>query len=135
MRPRFLVPVLLVGLVACSSAAETDAPSHSAGSADASGDPSAAALSVGLADFMIDPSDVEVVATTVTIDVTNDGPTPHNLSVRDADDEVVLATADLGAGEAETISGELEPGEYTIFCALAGHESLGMSATLTVTAP
>jgi len=39
---------------------------------------------------------------------------------------------DLSTGESETISAELEPGEYTIFCSLAGHESLGMRGSLTV---
>jgi plastocyanin len=32
----------------------------------------------------------------------------------------------------ETISGTLEPGDYTMFCSLAGPESLGMRGTLTV---
>ena len=129
MRTKFLIPALLIGLVACSSTAESDAPASVAPSADA---PSADALTVSVADFMIEPSDLEINGTTVTIDVTNDGPTPHNLSIRDADGEVLLATADLSVGDMETITGELEPGEYTIFCSLGGHESLGMSGTLTV---
>ena len=132
MRTRFLLPALLVGLVACSAPAESDAPESSAPSADA---PSSQALSVSVADFMIDPSDLEVAGPTVTIDVTNDGPTPHNLSIRDSEGEVLFATADLSVGDMETITEELDPGEYTIFCSLGGHESLGMSGTLTVTAP
>ncbi|CAN5253902.1 hypothetical protein BH23CHL9_BH23CHL9_08050 [soil metagenome] len=122
MRTSFLLPVLLLGLVACS--ASDDGASTDAAGADA--------LTVTVSDFMIDPSDLEVAGTTVTIDVVNDGPTPHNLSVRDADGEVVMATEDLSTDETETISAELEPGEYTIFCSLAGHESLGMSGTLNV---
>jgi len=35
----------------------------------------------------------------------------------------------------QTITGDLEAGDYTIFCSLAGHESLGMSGMLTVSAP
>jgi plastocyanin len=97
--------------------------------------PPADALAVSVLDFMIDPAELEVTGPTVTIAVTNDGPTPHNLTVRDAAGDVIIGTDDLGVGESETISGELEPGDYTIFCALAGHESLGMSGTLTVTAP
>jgi plastocyanin len=83
---------------------------------------------------MIDPSDLSVAGPSVVFDVTNDGPTPHNFSVRTSDGEVVLATEDLAVGATETLSGTLEPGDYVIFCSLAGHESLGMSGTLTVTA-
>lgn len=128
MRTRFLIPALLLGLAACSSTpAESDVPASEPGA------PAADALVVTLSDFMIDPSELEVAGPTVTIDVTSDGPTPHNLTVRDEAGEVVMATTDLSTDGTETITGELEPGEYTIFCSLAGHESLGMSGTLTVT--
>jgi plastocyanin len=126
MRIRTLFPALLIGLVGCSSSpAETPPPSVDAPLADA--------ITISVADFMIDPSEVEASGPTVSFEVTNDGPTPHNLTVRDESDEVVMATADLSVGESETVSAELEPGTYTIFCSLAGHESLGMSGTLTVT--
>ena len=126
MRIRFLSPILLLALVACSAPAESDAP-PSVAAADA--------LAVNLMDFLIDPSELEATGPTVTIEVTSEGPTPHNLTVRDAAGEVVMATADLSTGDTETISADLEPGAYTILCSLAGHESLGMSGTLTVTAP
>ncbi|CAN5364595.1 hypothetical protein BH24CHL10_BH24CHL10_09480 [soil metagenome] len=130
MRLKFLIPALLIGLVACSSPAESNAPASDAPASEA---PSAEALAVSVADFMIDPSALEVTGSTVTIDVTNDGPTPHNLTVRDQAGEVVMATADLSVDGTETITAELEPGDYTMFCSLAGHESLGMVRTLTVT--
>ncbi len=119
----WLTILTLLGLVACSS----PAPSSS--------QTSEATLAVSLADFMIDPMEAEITGPTVTISVTNDGPTPHNLTVRDAADDVVMGTEDLSVGDSETITAELEPGEYTIFCALPGHESLGMSGSLTVMAP
>jgi plastocyanin len=131
MRTRFLFPALLIGLVACSAPA--DGPTGSESSP--SGAPAADGLAVSVADFMIDPSDLEAAGPTVTMHVTNDGPTPHNLTIRDEADEIVAATADLRVGESETLSAELEPGTYTIFCSLAGHESLGMSGTLIVTGP
>jgi plastocyanin len=95
--------------------------------------PASTALEIGVADFMIEPVAVETAGPTVTITVINDGPTPHNLTVRDADGTVVMGTEDLSVGDTETITGELDPGEYVIFCALPGHESLGMRGTLTVT--
>ena len=129
MGTRFLLPALLLGLVACAAPAESEAPASEAPASAA-----AESVAINLMDFMIEPSDVEVAGPTVTIDVASDGPTPHNLTVRDASGQVVMGTEDLSAGDTATISAELEPGDYTIFCALAGHESLGMSGTLTVTA-
>ena len=117
-----LIVLMLLGLVACSAPASSDTPP-------------AGALTVSVADFMIDPAEVEISGSTVTISVTNDGPTPHNLTVRDAAGDVVVGTEDLSVGDSETITAELEPGDYIFFCALPGHESLGMSGTLTVTAP
>ena len=119
MRPTLLVGVA-VALVACSPQAGSAPP-----------DP----IAISVADFMIDPEDVILDGPSVTFEVTNDGPTPHNFTVRNEADEVVAATADLSAGESETLGAELEPGAYTIFCSLAGHESLGMRGTLTVTGP
>jgi len=127
MRTRILIPALLLGLVACSTPAASDQTSESPVAADA--------IAINLADFMIDPSQLEAVGPTVILEVTSDGPTPHNLTVRNAAGDVLMATDDLSAGDTDTISGELEPGEYTIFCSFAGHESLGMSGTLTVAAP
>ena len=130
MCTRLLFPALLLALVGCSAPVASQAPSSDA-SASAAGELTA----INVMDFMIEPSDLEIAGPTVAIEVTNDGPTPHNLTVRDASGMVVMGTEDLSVGESATINGELEAGEYTIFCALPGHESLGMSGTLTVIAP
>ena len=123
----WLTVLTLLGLVACSG--------PTASGSQTPDEPPTGALTVSVADFMIDPGEVEIAGPTVTISVTNDGPTPHNLTVRDAAGDVAMGTEDLSVGDSETITAELEPGDYTIFCALPGHESLGMSGTLTVTAP
>ncbi len=135
MRTTFLIPLLALGVAACSTApAGSASPALSAAtSASESAAPASDAIEVSVLDFMLEPSSVEVTGSTVTFNVTNDGPTPHNFTVRDASGEVLMATEDLSVGGTETISGELEPGEYTIFCSLPGHESLGMTGTLTVT--
>lgn len=118
MRTKLLIAAAAVMLVGCAPQA----------------DPSATdAIAITVADFMIGPEDVTATGPRVTFEVMNDGPTPHNFSVRNEAGEVVAATADLSAGESETLEAELVPGDYTIFCSLAGHASLGMSGTLTVT--
>lgn len=117
--------LIAAALVACGGSTATS-PSPSALPTG-----TASAIEVTLADFKITPSELTSGAS-VAIDVTSDGPTPHNLTIRDGADEVVAATDDLSTGESDRIEVELAPGEYTIFCALAGHESLGMRGTLSV---
>lgn len=92
-------------------------------------------LAVALSDFKIEPTSLTADGTLISIAVSNAGPTPHNLTIRDASETVVLATDDLRRDTSTTLDGELAPGSYTLFCALAGHESLGMRASLVVTAP
>lgn len=122
------IGLLATALAACSAASTSPAPSSTV-----SVDPDAISLSV--MDFMLDQPDLEVAGPTVTLEVTNDGPTPHNVAVRTQDGDVVMTTADLSRGESETISADLPPGDYVTFCSLPGHESLGIRGTLTVTAP
>jgi uncharacterized cupredoxin-like copper-binding protein len=43
-----------------------------------------------------------------------------------------LASADLRRDASESLTGQLAAGEYVMSCSLAGHESLGMRATLLV---
>lgn len=122
--PPLVAFALVLALAACAAPdADRSAPADGA---------EPASLTVTVSDFLIEPSELSATGSAVSIDVANDGPTPHNLSVRDAAGEVLMATADLRTGETETITADLEPGEYTIFCSLGGHESLGMSGTLTV---
>ncbi len=125
MRTRLLIGVGVLMLVGCSAqGGESAAPSTGGSATDA--------IPIRVADFMIDPDDVTAAGPAVTFEISNDGPTPHNFTIRNDSDEVVAATGDLSTGESETLNADLEPGTYTIFCSFAGHESLGMSGTLTV---
>jgi uncharacterized cupredoxin-like copper-binding protein len=87
---------------------------------------------VHVRDFSLDPKDVTVQGT-VSLAVTNDGPTIHNVSIRDASGNVVGATKDLKPGQSETLTVGIPAGSYILFCSLPGHESLGIKGTLTVT--
>ena len=98
---------------------------------DGGGDGDAAAggdTSVALSEFALTPAAVTVPAGG-SLKVTNDGTMPHNLSIDGTD----LKTADLAAGESETLDlSALEPGEYQIICAIPGHSDAGMTGTLTL---
>ena len=94
-----------------------------------------AAATITVLDFELDPSTLTVTGSTLSLAVTNEGPTVHNVTVRDDAGTVLFGTADLREGESETVVRPIDPGEYILFCSLAGHESLGIKGTLTVTAP
>ena len=82
-------------------------------------------------DFTLDPLDV-AVAGTVSLAVTNAGPTVHNVAIRDDAGKLLGTTADLKSGASETLTVEIPAGSYILFCTLPGHESLGIKGTLTV---
>ena len=113
-----------LALAACGGAGSaTPSPSTSA---------TPVSITVTLSDFKIEPSDFSA-AGPLAFAVTSAGPTPHNLTLRDASNTTVAASLDLRTGESDSVEvPALAPGEYTLFCSFAGHESLGMRATLTI---
>ena len=114
-----------------SAAPASAAPVSTAPSAAASTAP-ANATAVIVKDFKIEPADIKVQGKTVSLAVTNQGPTIHNVTIRNASGTVIVATRDLKSGESETITATLAPGNYILFCSLPGHESLGTKGTLEV---
>lgn len=68
----------------------------------------------------------------ITIDLTNESSTPHDVAVSD--------DADKELGKSETITGsstsleltDVKAGDYTFFCTVPGHEAAGMKGELTV---
>ena len=83
-------------------------------------------------DFTLDPKDLTVAGSKFALAVTNQGPTLHNITIRAGDGTVLVGTKDLREGGSEVISVDLQPGTYTTFCSLPGHESLGIVGSLTV---
>lgn len=82
---------------------------------------------IDLTEFSI-LGDLKVPVGPVTVSVTNSGTIAHNLSLVDGP-----STPDINAGESSTFSlGELVAGTYQLLCTIPGHESSGMTASLTV---
>ncbi len=86
---------------------------------------------VKVSDFMINPKLVALKAGS-TITIKNDGPTPHDLSIRDPNGRTVLKTATLKPGESKTLELALPAGTYSTYCSLPVHESLGMQGSLVL---
>ena len=140
MSRHFLRAIALGGVVALAACTpSTGAPATGgppASAAATAGPPSPdVSASIQVLDFKLNPNALSVTGTTLSLSVTNAGPTVHNVTVRDAAGTVLFGTKDLREGESETVAQPIAPGTYVLFCSLPGHESLGIKGTLTVVAP
>ena len=88
---------------------------------------------VSLTDFKIGPAKLTAPAGNVRFVVSNDGQSPHNLTLNDSNGDRVGATADLQPHQTGEFTVKLSAGSYVTFCSLPGHRSLGMEGTLTAT--
>ena len=85
---------------------------------------------VSMTEMEFDPETLTVKAgEEVEIALVNDGSVKHNLSIDEVDVDKDLSAND---GESITFTAPDAPGEYKIYCAIPGHESAGMTATLIV---
>jgi uncharacterized cupredoxin-like copper-binding protein len=85
-------------------------------------------VAISLSEFKIDPM-MPSIPVGGSLKVTNAGSVPHNLSVKGTD----LQTPDIEAGKSATLDvSSLPVGEYTIICAVPGHEGAGMTGMLHV---
>jgi plastocyanin len=78
-----------------------------------------------------DKTELEAPAGTVIIHFTNDSDVPHDASVKDNGVDVKGETFQ-GGGTKDTVLENIEPGTYTFYCAVPGHEQAGMKGTLTI---
>lgn len=77
-----------------------------------------------MVDNAFEPADVSVASGT-ELQLTNDGAALHNLTI-----EGTSIDQDVAAGERGSVTLDLEPGEYTVFCEY--HRSAGMEGTVTI---
>jgi plastocyanin len=79
-------------------------------------------------DFAIALDNSSVPAGSVTFKIKNDGPSPHNIQIK----ELKKASDNIDAGKTGQFTVDLPAGTYTVICDIPGHEQLGMHTTLTV---
>jgi uncharacterized cupredoxin-like copper-binding protein len=113
-----------------TSAATTTESTSSSTTASGGGGGAGGAVDISETEYKLDPSDPTVSAGKVTINASNDGATTHNLEIEGNGVEEV--TDDLQPGQSGSLSVDLKPGDYEIYCAIDGHKDLGMEGTLTV---
>ena len=76
-----------------------------------------------------DQTELSGAAGALTIELMNDSGIPHNVEVEGNGVEEVSETITEGS---TSLNLDLEPGEYTYYCAVPGHREGGMEGTLTV---
>jgi plastocyanin len=76
-------------------------------------------------------SNVSAKAGRVTVAFNNQQAQPHDVVVQDSSGSQ-LGKTDLISSSQATTTVELQPGTYTFFCDVPGHEAAGMKGTLTV---
>jgi plastocyanin len=114
--------VAIIGAVAIAAVVSDDG-------AAAGGAPTTSQLNITLTEFALE-GDLTAPAGHVILNISNEGSIDHNAAVR----ELGLSSATLPGGGSTTLDlGVLEPGTYTLFCEVAGHESAGMVADLVIT--
>lgn len=101
-------------------------------------------------DFGISLEEASTPAGSVTFDITNDGPSTHELVVFKTDLaadalpvdgstvtedglDLVDEVEDIAPGVGTTLTVDLQPGSYVVVCNIEGHYGAGMHAPLTVT--
>jgi plastocyanin len=117
----FVLLALALGLAACGGGGDEGEPSGGGTTLELAADPGGG--------FSFDKKTLEAPAGTITIQLTNDSSVPHDIGVKgDSVDEV---SDTVMQGEV-SLTVDLEPGTYTFYCSVPGHEAGGMVGTLTV---
>jgi uncharacterized cupredoxin-like copper-binding protein len=116
-------------------------------SAGASGQPAAGPeqqVNAQLGDYTVRPDVTSVPAGKVTFNATNVGQVPHELMVermpikmdapgQPTEDAALGMIEDMGPGESGSMTLNLKPGNYMLFCNVPGHYAMGQHTTFTVT--
>jgi plastocyanin len=83
-----------------------------------------AAGTLSMVDNAFEPADLTVAAGS-SLDVSNDGQAPHNITIEGTD-----VDEDVDPGQSTSITVDAEAGEYTMFCEF--HRAAGMEGTITI---
>ena len=83
-------------------------------------------------DFAVELGEDSVSAGAHEFPNTNDGGSGHDVTV-ERNGETVAASETIDPGGTTTLTVDLEPGEYVVYCSIADHRAMGMETTIRVT--
>lgn len=120
---------LSLALAACGGGSSSTSSGTSAAGGGSGG--SGTAVDVKLADFSIDVSGgTTLAAGTYTFNVTNAGPTAHNLTINGPGVDNQATSTFTGGTQKLTVT--LSSGTYDFYCSVPGHKQAGMDVNVTV---
>jgi plastocyanin len=138
---RMLIALALAGAVFAGCGDDEEEPAGSASTpaateeatqapADSGGGETLAFSAPEDGSLKFDQGDVTTKAGKVTVTFDNPSSVPHAVEIEG--NGVEEETETVTASEAPPLELELEPGTYTYYCPVGGHEAAGMKGTLTV---
>jgi plastocyanin len=130
------VGVVVLAATGCSSSskASTSSPNTSSSptSAGTVAPGSGTKVTVGETEYKLALSTDSFTAGPYTFTAVNNGKIVHALEIDGPG--VHAVTGDIEPGQSASVSVELQPGKYDVFCPIPGHKALGMNAEITVAA-
>ena len=103
---------------------------HTTAQPTASSPRAATTVQVSEKEFKIMLASTRLMAGQVTFDVKNVGTVPHDLVIAGTSDRTKL----ISPGQTATLTAQLKPGRYELYCSVAGHKQAGMDEKITVAA-
>lgn len=82
-------------------------------------------------DLAYQQDSLEASAGEVTFEFENPAAIPHDFVIEDANDNE-LARTDVISDDSDSVTVDLQAGEFTFFCSVPGHREAGMEGPLTV---
>jgi plastocyanin len=123
MHPRTATPLAALALALASGCGDAGEPVRT----------EASHVTITLDDYLIRPQELTVPAgQRLRLTIVNRGRLGHTLRIRRGSGADRFQQKTLAPGERSTRRLRLEPGTYTMYCAIANHEELGMHGTLEV---
>jgi plastocyanin len=90
--------------------------------------PGATTVQVSEKEFKITLASTTLEAGQITFDVKNAGTVPHDLVIAGTSDRTKL----IAPGQTATLTAQLKPGRYELYCSVAGHKQAGMDEKIQV---
>ena len=145
-----VLALIALGLAACGGGDDStsaDAPASASAVADDDGDAdedaTASPVATGPVDesvqasapadgsLVFDQKSLKAKAGTVELDFDNPSAVSHNICVRSSSGDELGCSEDVTQGSS-TLTVDLQPGKYTVYCGEPGHKEGGMAIPLTV---